>query len=280
MKLINQQSSGSPTRLSLSGVLAAQQLNFRYTFEATLSNVSFNIEPGKVTAILGPNGSGKSTLLRLLAGELKPESGSVSLANRKLQDWQSTELARHRAMLSQSVTLDFDFSVREVVAMGRTPHYRFSSKQNDVRIIDDALEQFDLANLQKRGYLTLSGGEQRRTQLARVFTQLWEPVDAQAPWVLLFDEPTNSLDLKHQHSCLQAFQHFANRGASVVTVLHDLQLAQHYADQALLLDDGKLISKGSIEDVLTPSHIQQAFRLTDSIIEEFLIPFVRNPQAQ
>jgi iron complex transport system ATP-binding protein len=160
------------------------------------------------------------------------------------------------AVLAQSSTLDFAFRVEDVVAMGRLPHA--SGRELDGQIVTAALAAADVTYLSGRNYLTLSGGERQRVHLARVLAQLWPGGAGQ---VLLLDEPTSMLDPLHQHSTLQAVRDFAQRGAAVLVIVHDLNLAARYCDRLLLLADGRPYAVGTPDEVLQPATLNAVFGL-------------------
>jgi iron complex transport system ATP-binding protein len=221
-----------------------------------LAGINLALQPGQVLGVLGPNGTGKSTLLGALCGELQPAQGEVWLDQRRLADWQGSERAQRVAVLPQSSTLNFAFRVEQVVAMGRLPHA--SGRVRDGQIIRTALQAADALHLAERNYLALSGGERQRVHLARVLAQLWPGGAGQT---LLLDEPTSMLDPLHQHTTLQAVRAFAERGAAVLVILHDLNLAARYCDRLLLLDRGRPHALGSPEQVLQAEPLQAVFGL-------------------
>lgn len=218
--------------------------------KALLRNVSAEIERGKVTVILGPNGAGKSTFLGVLAGDIQPDQGSVSFLDRKIQSWSTRELARHRSMLPQQTVLQFAFRAQEVVAMGRLPLPPESSEDEQVAITN-AMARTQTGHLRDRTYTQLSGGEQSRVSFARVLTQ-------ETPVVLL-DEPTASLDLRHQHDVMTVAQDIASAGGTVVAIVHDINLACTFADTLLLLDGGEIVASGSPWDVARNDVLQHTF---------------------
>lgn len=221
-----------------------------------LADINLELRPGEVLGVLGPNGAGKSTLLGALCGELPPSHGAVWLDQRRLQDWPGSERAQRLAVLPQTSTLNFAFRVEEVVGMGRLPHA--SGRVRDAQIIKQALEAADALHLAGRSYLALSGGERQRVHLARVLAQLWPGGEGQ---MLLLDEPTSMLDPLHQHTTLQATRAFVEKGAAVLVILHDLNLAARYCDRLLLLDRGRPHALGSPEQVLRAEPLQAVFGL-------------------
>ncbi len=224
-----------------------------------LHNVSCKINPGCLTVVIGPNGSGKSSLIKVLAGSIAPDAGKVLLNGRGLAEWSPLQLARLRAVLAQQALLDFPFQVKEVVALGRSP-YR-SAAEKDARLVDESLRLFDLLEFSNRLYTTLSGGEQQRVQLARVWVQL-SGGDSSEPHYLLLDEPTSALDLRHQRQLMELLrQSVRDKRMAVVLVLHDLNMAALYADRLLLLKQGKVIASGKPEQVLRREFLESAYQL-------------------
>ena len=244
-------------------MLAMRNVHVRLGGSRLLTDVSLAVASGEVVAVVGPNGAGKTTLLKAACGDVVPTGGEVVLNDRRLQAWHRRERARIMAVLPQESTLAFPFTVLEVVMMGRTPHDT-GSKQ-DQAIARAALEAAGMAAFQERIYPTLSGGERQRVHVARVLAQVWEePVDG--PRYLLLDEPTASLDLAYQHHTLETFRQFAARGAGVLAVLHDLNLAAQFADRIVVLRDGHQLACGCPRAVLTPGIIQAAFAFAATVM--------------
>ena len=221
-----------------------------------LGGVDFRAAHGKVTAILGANGAGKSTLLRVLSGDLKPDSGKVSFERRPLGEWKPAELARRRAVVPQSSALNFPFTVLEVILQGRAPHLDGRERGVDEGAALAALEAVDLVRWAGRDYTTLSGGERQRVHLARALAQVG--MDGEGRWLLL-DEPTSSLDLRHQHDILRIVRKFADSGGCVVVVLHDLNLCARYADKVFLLHYGRVLGSGDAAAVMTSDWLSIAY---------------------
>ncbi len=237
-------------------MLRANNLLVRRGTRTVLADIDIELRPGEVLGVLGPNGAGKSTLLGALCGELPVSQGEVSLDGRHLADWPGQARAKRLAVLPQSSSLNFAFSVNEVVGMGRLPHD--SGRVRDAEIVAKALAAADASHLAGRSYLALSGGERQRVHLARVLAQLWPGADEQ---VLLLDEPTSMLDPLHQHTILQAVRDFAGRGAAVLVILHDLNLAARYCDQLLLLQQGRPHAYGPPAQVLTAEALEAVYGL-------------------
>ncbi len=230
-----------------------------------LGGVSFRAAAGRVTAILGANGAGKSTLLRVLGGDLRPDSGVVKFARRPLVDWRPAELARMRAVVPQSSALSFPFTVLEVILQGRAPHLEGREGNGDEDAALVALETVDLLRHAGRDYTTLSGGERQRVHLARALAQIGLEGEGRC---LLLDEPTASLDLRHQHDVLRVLRRFAESGGCAVVVLHDLNLCARYADKVCLLHYGRVLGSGDAGAVMTPDWLDLAYGVRVTRIEK------------
>ncbi|MHC8288783.1 heme ABC transporter ATP-binding protein [Pseudomonas sp. XS1P51] len=237
-------------------MLRTQNLQIRRGRKIVLTDITLELKPGEVLGVLGPNGAGKSTLLGALCGELQADHGSVWLDKHELSHWTGALRAQRLAVLPQVSTLDFAFRVEEVVGMGRLPHQ--SGRVRDDEIVAAALQAADAGHLSGRSYLALSGGERQRVHLARVLAQLWP---GEAGQTLLLDEPTSMLDPLHQHTTLQAVREFADRGAAVLVILHDLNLAARYCDRLLLLEGGRPVALDTPEQVLRPEPLKAVFGL-------------------
>ncbi|MBL8670521.1 MAG: heme ABC transporter ATP-binding protein [Alphaproteobacteria bacterium] len=222
--------------------------------------VSIAVRPGQVTAVLGPNGSGKSTLLKVLAGEIAPSGGSVSLDGRPLAAWRRADLARRRAVLPQHGAIDFPLTAGEVVALGRSPWSGRPESLDDADAVAHARERLDLGPLWDQLYPTLSGGERQRVQLGRALAQLWVRRPA-APRYLLLDEPTSALDIAHQLEVLALARELAGKGIGVLAVLHDLNQALTAADGFVLLARGQIVEAGAIADGPTAAALQAVYHV-------------------
>ena len=223
-----------------------------------LRAVDLGAEPGTITAIVGPNGAGKSSLLRVLCGDLPATSGELQLNGRALSAWPAPTRARMLAVLPQQSSLDFPFTAREVVALGRIPHD--TGIAHDREVVQAALEAVDAGYLHKRFYPQMSGGEKQRVQFARVLAQIWEPVP-EGDRVLLLDEPTSAFDLSHQQLTLDLMRRLAREGVAVLAVLHDLNLAARCADRMLVLHCGAVAADGPPAQVLDEALLERVFGL-------------------
>lgn len=246
-------------------MMRASDLSYVADDRCVVELPDLEVKSGEVLAILGPNGAGKTTLLRLLARELVPTRGHISLNGKTLSSLDTLELARQRAVLPQSESLRFAFLVHQVVSLGRHP---WGGRTNPVdrEIVSAAMKEVGVNSLAFRPYTHLSAGERARVQLARVLTQIWQPSTTQAR-LLLLDEPTANLDLAHQHEVLLTVQRFAATGAGVVMVLHDLNLANQYADRVLILRAGKVEAEGKPIEVLNAETISRVFEVEADFLE-------------
>jgi iron complex transport system ATP-binding protein len=241
--------------ISTTFLLSAHGIGYQTAGKVLLRDIDLQVPAGKFIVIVGPNGAGKSTLLRLLSGELQPTAGRLYWQRQHLCQVAKSQLAKERAVLPQQHQIAFPISTDELVMMGRYPHFDQIPSHKDFQIVDAAFEQVNAQVLRKRQFLQLSGGEQQRILLAQAFAQVWEST----PGMLLLDEPTNNLDLAHQQQLLQAAREMCNKGCSVLAILHDLNLAMHFADHILLLHGGQVWEQGSPELTLNASNIKMTF---------------------
>jgi iron complex transport system ATP-binding protein len=235
-------------------VVSLDRVSFAYGAIEAISDLSFTVAPGEIWGLLGPNGSGKSTLIRLLSRVLSPRSGQIRFVGRDLHRYSRAELARQIAVVPQETTIELPFSVLEVVLMGRFPYLQglgFERTQ-DLAIAYHAMEHTGVRHLATREIHELSGGERQRVILARAL--------AQQPKVLLLDEPTAFLDIKHQVRVYDLIKSLSRqRGLTVVAALHDLNLAALYCDRLALLKAGRLFCLGPPEQVLTYTNIKTVY---------------------
>jgi ABC-type cobalamin/Fe3+-siderophores transport systems, ATPase components len=237
-------------------MLQASHLSFAYRARAprVIDDVSVAIAPGDLVGILGPNGSGKTTLLKILSGTLTPSAGTIQFDQRPLSGWKRRDLARRIALVPQETHAPFDFTVLDIVLMGRYPHLGTFALEGpaDLSIAKQALASTGTSAFEDRPFATLSGGEKQRVVIASAL--------AQSPELLLLDEPTASLDLGHQLD-VQLLLAGLNRDRGVTMVLstHDLNLAAALCRHLILLRDGRVIAQGPTEDVLTPDTVRALY---------------------
>lgn len=245
----------------MNAIVEAEGVGVRLHAKVLIEDVSLQIAPGTAVAMIGPNGAGKSTLLRVISGDRTPSSGTIRLNGRTPADYGSRELALRRAVLAQSVSVAFPFSVIEVVRMGA------GERTGPVieAMVEAALAEVDLLDMRDRIVNTLSGGEQQRAHFARVMVQLACGEARYGPGLLLLDEPTSSLDLRHQLDILSAARRCVARGVAVVAVLHDLNLAAMFADRILVLKSGRVVRDGAPDSTITETNVADVFGVTSAV---------------
>lgn len=248
-----------------------------------LSDIDLSLPAGQVIGVLGANGAGKSTLLAALAGELSPSTGRITLNGRPLSAWPAAELARCRAVLPQSPSLQFDLPVATVIGMGAYPHARHTRTgaprtdsrdtaraaiAEDQRILQRVLALADVQDLYERRYRLLSGGEQQRVHLARVLYQLLLARQGHDEYrVLMLDEPTASLDPRHQLHLLSAVHTLVHEeNVAALVIVHDLNLAAGCCDRLLLLGQGRVAACGTPAQVLTPDTLRQVYGVEATVL--------------
>jgi iron complex transport system ATP-binding protein len=253
-------------------------LSVRVGAKRLLDGVSFKVEQGETIAVIGPNGAGKSTLLRALSGEIGPSAGAVLLKGRAPQSWHPRELALRRAVLSQNITVTFPFTVLEVVRMGAGDR---RGKAIDA-MAEAALAAVDLSDFQDRIIGTLSGGEQQRVHFARVMVQLACGEEEHGPGILLLDEPTASLDLRHQLDLVSVAKQCAARGTTTIAIVHDLNLAALMAGRIVVLSHGRLAADGTPADTITDDLVSRVFSVSSAVrhVPDGSVPFVLPHRAE
>ena len=233
--------------------IEARHLRFGYGQGTVIDDLSFSLAPGEMLGIIGPNGSGKSTLLRLLSGVLEPAGGEVRLYDRPLASYTRRQLGQAIAVVPQDTVIEFPFSVTEVVLMGRSPHlggFAFEG-DHDVQVARQAMHRTGVLDLAHRSIHELSGGERQRVILARAL--------AQEAGILLLDEPGAFLDIRHEVEIYDLLQDLQREGRSVITVLHDLNLAALYCDRVALLKAGQLFRLGTPAEVITYAALTEVY---------------------
>jgi iron complex transport system ATP-binding protein len=244
-------------------LLQADKLAFAYGRAPVLSDIRLSVARGALVGILGPNGSGKTTLLRLLAGALQPLAGRVLLGGREVARLRRTELARRMAVVPQETHLAFDYTVLEIVLMGRHPHLSTFQVEgpHDIGIARHALAATGTADLEARWFNTLSGGEKQRVIIASALAQLSaEGSDEHTAGVLLLDEPTASLDLGYQLEISELLRRLnQDRGVTILVCTHDLNFAAGLCRELILIRRGEVLASGATPDVLTPRAIRELY---------------------
>ena len=232
--------------------LNAEHISVSLTGADIVRDISIRVENKQFVGIIGPNGCGKSTLLKSIYKVIKPQKGTVFLGDIDVIKSSARIVSKDMGVVGQFNDLSFDFTVKEMVMMGRTPHKQLMEADNmqDYKIVADALERVDLTEYADRSYLTLSGGEKQRVILARAIAQM--------PKFLVLDEPTNHLDIKYQIQILTVVK---SLNIGVLAALHDLPMASVYCDMLYVIKDGKMIASGSPKEVLTKKLIRQVYEI-------------------
>jgi len=247
----------------LNTALESQALTGGYGEESIVNNISFTLQPGEWLSILGANGSGKSTLLRLLSRILSPQQGTVLLDGKSIHTQSAQIVAQTLALLPQQQTIPSGLTVRQLVSLGRAPHqswWQWELNAEDHKRVTLALESTELVTYRDRPVEQLSGGERQRAFLALAL--------AQAPQVLLLDEPTTYLDLRYQLELLELLKHLNHdQDIAIITVLHDVNLAARYSDRLALLKTGQLYHLGTPTEVLTPDNLAAIFGIDAAILQ-------------
>jgi iron complex transport system ATP-binding protein len=235
----------------MAALLAAHGVHYQVGQAQILRGIDLAVRPGEVLVLAGPNGAGKSTLLAVLAGDIRPTDGQVTLDGRALHGIGVKALARRRAVMLAEAQVSFPFSVADVVRMGRAP-WRGGQEEADDAAVAAALAATDTLDLARRIFQTLSSGEKARVAFARALAQQAD--------VLLLDEPTAALDIRHQELVMSLARREAGRGRAVLAVLHDLSLAAAWADQLALIGDGRLVGAGPVAEIATPDRLSDLYR--------------------
>ena len=236
-------------------IVSVRKVDFSYYNGLVLQDVSLSLASGSMTSLIGPNGSGKTTLVKILCGLLKPKRGHVSLAGRDVLRLSRRDVARQIALVPQELNVPFDFTVYEMVMLGRTPYVRHlrGVAPHDVEVVQRMLQLTDTDRLSRRPYSELSGGEQQRVIIAMAL--------AQEPRILLLDEPVVHLDVSHQIEILELIRRLNREtGLTVLATMHDLNLASLYFDRLVMLNEGRVVASGTPGEVLREDIIRRVFR--------------------
>ncbi len=236
--------------------IEVKNLKFGYKEDLVLKDIFFDIKKGTFLSIIGPNGSGKSTILKILNNIYYPESASILIEGKDINKFKKKELARKIALVPQDTAINYEFTVEEVVLMGRHPYKgRFEMEnKDDYKLVEDALKLTNTYYLKNRMITELSGGERQRVLIARAL--------AQEPSIILLDEPTAHLDINHQIEILNLLKTLnREKGTTIVLVIHDINLGIRYSDEILMLNKGRILGRGKPEKVITKENIKEAYDL-------------------
>jgi iron complex transport system ATP-binding protein len=252
-------------------MIEIKDLSFSYNQREVLSNIDIRIEDGEIVSIIGPNGSGKTTLLRCINKVLRVKKGKILIRGQSLEHFSLRRLSTLLGYVPQRETSSFPFTVFEIVLMGRRPYINWGLTEYDIEVVNETLGMLDLDGFSNRFFDELSGGERQRVLIARAF--------AQEPRVLLLDEPTTSLDLKHQLEVFDLIKEIGKKkGVSIIYAIHDLYLAAKFSERVIMLKNGRIFVDGVPEDVITTENIRKVYGVeayTDSNGGSFHIVPVR-----
>jgi len=247
--------------------LKIQKLNFRYNGRLILKDINLELGKGEIVSLVGPNGSGKTTLLRCIMRIITPESGYILINGERINEIKRRELAKRMAYVPQSEPVNFPTTVFDTVLMGRKPYLNWSPSDRDFRVVSDVLYLLELEEFALRDLDELSGGEKQKVLIARAIVQ--------EPEIILLDEPTGNLDLKHQLEVLDIVKDLAKeKEISVIMAMHDLNLAPRYSDKIVMLKNGKIFSIGRPEQVITSENIRLVYGVEAVIYNHSQIPYV------
>jgi iron complex transport system ATP-binding protein len=246
-------------------MIVAENISYQVSSVNLLADVTVDMKMGSLSVILGPNGAGKSTLIKNLSGQYKCTGGKVYVDKINIDEWNNALLASRRSVVTQFNSVSFPFSVSEIVMMGLLHSANGAESAKEIEQVEEIMEELDVLDLLQRQYSTLSGGEQQRVAIARALVQLMHAANQDKSCYLLLDEPTASLDLKHQHALMKLLRRKASNNFCVVAILHDINLAIQYADSVILLKDGKLIISGNPREIITSEIMEKVFSIHGQI---------------
>ncbi|MCW1927742.1 iron ABC transporter ATP-binding protein [Bhargavaea beijingensis] len=233
-------------------MIQVRELSKFYGKKAVVEKVSVNIQRGQITSFIGPNGAGKSTLLSMVSRLLDADTGEVLVDKDDVRKMKSNDFAKRVSILKQSNYMNVRLTVRELVSFGRFPHSRGRLNEEDIRVIDQAIEYMELGDLQDNYLDELSGGQRQRAFISMVIAQDTEYV--------LLDEPLNNLDMKHSVQIMKILRRLVDElGKTVVIVLHDINFASVYSDRIVALKDGRVIKDGPTEDIINSESLKEIY---------------------
>lgn len=247
--------------------IAVNDIDFSYDSVPILKQVSFNIRAGEIVSIVGPNGAGKSTLLKCMARLLNLRKGSVYLDGNSILKMDSKELAKTMGYIPQTSHDIFPFTVMETVLMGRKPYLKWDISEEDLQIAAQMMQYMHVEHLAERPIDQLSGGQKQRVFVARAL--------AQQPDIFLFDEPTSSLDIRHQLEVFETIHRLAqDEGRTIIVVVHDLNLAARFSERLVLLKNGEIFAVGTPKEVMNKEYIREVYQVEAEIIESSLGSYI------
>ncbi len=246
-------------------MLKIKSLYYTINKKKIINNISLSVSKNDITTIVGPNGSGKSTLIKLISNEINLHAGEIIFLNKSILKWNINEIAKYRSVLPQSNHLSFPFTVSDVIKMGRFPY--IENKNKSQKICNKLVEVFDIENNINQNYTTLSGGEKQRVQLARVIGQIWSDNDVYENKLLLLDEPTSYLDIKHQHALFNFLNILNKKGLTIIMVLHDLNHAISYSNKIILMRRGEVVDFGPTDKIINEKNLTKVFNIKLNLVK-------------
>lgn len=252
-------------------VVSTKNLSFNYGQKSILNNLSIDFDKGLFYSIIGPNGSGKTTLLKLLAGILPSDRKTVYLKNDDINVIKQKEIAKRLSVVPQITDMQYEFSVHDIVMMGRTPYTSRFQKNTDKdrKLVNDAMRETGVINLRDKKITQLSGGELQRVILARAIAQETD--------IMLLDEPISHLDIGYQYEISELVHKLCKKkGITVINIVHDLNIAMRYSDKILMLKDGNIYRYGNPEEVITKDTIKDVYSIDVELINH---PIIKNKKV-
>jgi len=241
--------------------LAISDLSFGYNGSATLEDVFLEVGTGEMVSLVGPNGAGKSTLIKCIDRILKPQKGTMLIDGKEASRMASKDYSRMMGYVPQSTTEVFPYTVFDIVLMGRRPHIGWRVSRRDVRVVARTLKFMGIEEFAGRYFDELSGGEKQKIAMARAIVQ--------EPEILLLDEPTSNLDIKHQLEVMRTVRLLVQKGGiSAIMAMHDLNLASRFSDKIVMLKDGRVFETGRPESVLIPENIEKVYGVRAEVIRD------------
>ena len=241
--------------------LSLKSVSLKLDNRQILKDVSLEINEGEIVSVIGPNGAGKSTLLNVLTGDISPDSGNTIYENKQLNKISIQERAFTRSVMSQMQTLVFNFNVKDVVEMGWLQRGNSDFSSNFTMAFEAVTSECNVHNLVHRKFNSLSGGEQRRVHFARTLLQLWRPSQSNDPRYLLLDEPTANLDLSSEMLLMNILKARASSNVGILVILHDLNLASHFADKIAIMKGGEIKAFGKPEEIMTDDFLTSIYEV-------------------